>query len=257
MTDRIWKIHDHGKVTFVYNLDQQCEENEGFSYVRLGLYYQTKKGPQNFCDVHVSWNLTRDLRKAFFTGPTDSAMGIDTSRDTLDRLGYQGKEQIVYDKSGHVALYRNGYSPRLDVANGGRAVIFGDPRLDAALKEEAKAIHIKDAYKDRIGTKRTVECWLLGPLFLYSGDTMSGSIVVKCDGRFEPGGGFQTATLWESHYIDDDTLEGGWSNWHQDQESVRKAVSAKSLPPFATGLAWKLEQYKANVTECNAKALSG
>jgi hypothetical protein len=49
-----WKVHDHGVVTSEWDEKDQCEVlAHVFSYERVGLYYNTKKGPQHFCDLHM------------------------------------------------------------------------------------------------------------------------------------------------------------------------------------------------------------
>jgi hypothetical protein len=252
----IWKVHDDGKVTSIWNVTDDCEvSNHAFSYERIGLYYKTKKGPQHFCNIHLAWGTLQSSRyfsMANYTKPGDSVMEINPAR---------------YDPTALRYLPEN-----LDLASGGNVVYYGDPRPDAELRDEAKTFQGGDErYKDLVGKHRKLECWLLGPVTLFQGDNWSGSIVAKLDGRFENGQGYQHCTLWESHYIDDGTLQGvhgpngdvhtlgGWRDVEGDKdatEQIRNAISKKALPPYATGVAWKLEQYKTHVSSCQAKGLS-
>jgi hypothetical protein len=259
--DRIWKVHDHGKVVWVENMDKNCQENPGFHYLRVGLYYVTKKWPQNFCDLHFVWKPTfngaTEYSAGHFSAPSESVEMIETTRGRHDRDKWNGSTEPVYDARGNIIMDSDDYSPNLNLSDGGNVVFYGDFRPDAELVQEAKKFSQKDVFKDRIGKKRNVECWLLGPVYLFPGDDMTGSLVVRLEGRFEEGQGFQHCTLWQSHYVDDGTLIGGWTG-RTSEETIRQAVSVKTLPPYANGLVWKFGQYKASdqLTECTANELT-
>ena len=41
----LWKVHDHGKVSWVWDMEDKCEAlGHWYSYERLGLYYQARHG---------------------------------------------------------------------------------------------------------------------------------------------------------------------------------------------------------------------
>jgi hypothetical protein len=262
-----WKIHDHGKVTAEWNEEDKCEMlHHVFSYERIGLYFNTKKGPQNFCDLHMMWGLDAGDRwwdAAYYTKPGDSSMNIDTSRDKVDAdyfVGTGDGTRIYYDKMDHANVGPKGFSDRLALSDGGEVIYFGDLRPDAELEREAHTI--KDGMKklsDRIGKKRAVECWMLGPVSLLEGDTLLGSLVAKLEGRFEKDQGFQPCSLWSSHYLQDDTRKGhlGGGSDAPEVEAIRSALAAMKLPNFATGVVWKRDQYETRLSMCQAKALSG
>ena len=71
-----YKVHDHGKVTFVWDEDDHCEAlGHWYSYERLGLYYRTRNGPVPFCDLHFWW-ITDTIvfqsgTAAYYTAPGD------------------------------------------------------------------------------------------------------------------------------------------------------------------------------------------
>src|SRR5579885_2361240 len=252
MGDEIYKCHDHGVVGAIYNVTEKCMVSGHYhSYMRIGLYYRTKKAPQNFCDIHLLWGTSPEFVTtswAYYTGAEDSVLTIDTTRNPGDSILFNNGGELPVDAMGHVIMSDPDYSPRLDVSDGGKVVYFGNPRPDAEQLIVWK--HTNDRkghpvgkdhprYRDYIGKKRSLECWLLGPVFLFDGDQMSGSLVVKLEGRFEAGLGFQHCSLWESHYVNDGTLE---KPAEAAADQIRKAVSAKGLPAFASGIVWKVEQ---------------
>jgi hypothetical protein len=261
-----WKVHDHGKVTSEWNEQDDCELlHHVFSYMRIGLYYNTKKGTQNFCDLHMMWGMDRGddwWHGAYYTKPGDSSMNIDTTRDSVDADYYMGISdgtRIYYDKMDHAIVGPKGFSDRLALTDGGKAVYYGDPRPDVELERWAKSI--KDGmkeYQDRIGKKRNVEYWMLGPVSLLEGDPLMGSLVAKLEGRFEKDQGYQPCTLWTSHYVQGDILKGQWEGSDPvEVRAIRSALAAMKLPSFATSIVWKLEQYKTHLSMCQAKGLSG
>src|SRR5262249_52884771 len=94
-----WKVHDHGKVTFVWDTDDECEAlSQAFSYERLGLYYQTRNGPQVFCHLHLMWGTHVGARfwgAAYYTAPGDSALSMDTTRNRMDALAWTGNYEGI------------------------------------------------------------------------------------------------------------------------------------------------------------------
>src|SRR5262245_57768846 len=102
----LWKVHDEGKVTFVWDTEDKCEAlGHWYSYERLGLYYRTRNGLQPFCRLHLSWGTNTIVRLmwagAYYTAPGDSALSMDTSRNRMDLLKWSGKDEgIAYDASG-------------------------------------------------------------------------------------------------------------------------------------------------------------
>jgi hypothetical protein len=270
-----WKVHDHGKVTFVWNEQDNCEElSHSFSYERIGLYYLTKRAPQHFCDLHLMWGTNVGARywsAAYYTPPGGSGLSNDTTRNMIDANTFSGKDEgVAYDAMGHPMMdAQQGFSDKLDLLDGGYVVYFGDPRSDAELREQAKTFRNgKEHFKDRIGRKRNLECWLLGPVSLIAGEQLWGSIVARLHGRFEKDQGFQPCSLFQSHYVQDGSvslgryyegaLQGHWEGGDSDEiKTIRKSVSVLPLPANANGVVWKLEQYETKRTMCQAKAMSG
>jgi hypothetical protein len=117
----------------------------------------------------------------------------------------------------------------------------------------------KALFKDRIGKKRNLEFWMLGPVSLLDGDPLLGSLVAKLEGRFEKDQGFQPCTLWYSHYVQDDILGTHYKQEPAsvEERAIRSALAALKLPSSATSVVWKLEQYKTHLSMCQAKGLSG
>jgi hypothetical protein len=276
--ERHWKVHDHGKVTFVWDQQDRCEElSHSFSYERLGLYYLTKKVPQHFCDLHLMWGTNVGARywsAAYYTKPGDSGLSMDTTRSMADTDRFSGKVvEMHYDAMGNpITDQYDGLSEKLDLLDGGYVVYIGDPRSDAELSHQAQTFHNgKQHFKDRIGRKRDLECWLLGPVSLIAGGFLWGSIVVKLQGRFEKNQGFQHCSLWGSHYCQDGSvsastgdyhggsLQGRWEGDDPNEETkiLRQAPTPLDLPPYANGVVWKREQYEHNRTMCQAKAMAG
>jgi hypothetical protein len=281
-----WKVHDHGKVSFEGDEKDNCEVlSYAYSYERLGLYYLTNKSPQHFCDLHLIWGTKEGARwwsAAYYTAPGDSALTMDTTRSMIDADTYSGRnEGIAYDSMGNAIMdAQQGFSDKLNLTDGGYVVYFGDPRPDAELRNEAKTFqHGMEHFKDRIGRKRNLECWLLGPVSLVEGDKLWGSFVAKLQGRFEKNLGYQPCTLLMSHYVQDGSisdgnyhagvLEGAWEETSAPTEGfarrqnsqiikdIRHAVVEMPLPAFARGVVWKLEQHEVKRTMCQAKAMSG
>ena len=270
-----WKVHDNGKVTFVWDEQDECEAlTQSFSYERLGLYYVTRNGQQLFCHLHLMWGTNEAVRwwaAAYYTAPGDSGQSIDTTRSLMDVVAFTGQDEgIIYDGAGHpVMSQQEGYSDKLDLLNGGYVVYFGDPRPDAQLISQAKTFQ---GGMKRLGSRirhmRNVECWLLGPVSLVAGGQLYGSIVAKLRGRFERGTGFQPCTLWQSAYAQDGsvgdgryyegTLSGNWEGICSDKvNSIRSDISPLPLPSYAKGVVWKLEQFANGRTMCQAKSMSG
>jgi hypothetical protein len=270
-----WKVHDHGKVNFVWDEQNNCEElSHSFSYERLGLYYLTKKAPQHFCDLHLMWGTNEGARywsAAYYTATGDSGLTMDTTRNRMDELAFSGKDEgIAYDAMGRPVMDpQQGFSDKLDLLDGGYVVYFGDPRPDAELRDQAKTFKGgMEHFRDRIGRKRNLECWLLGPVSLIAGEQLWGSIVARLHGRFEKDQGYQPCTLWQSNYVQDGsvsigryyegTLKGSWEGPDSEEvKTTRKAVRTLRLPTYARVVVWKLEQFANKRTMCQAKAMSG
>ncbi len=275
MTNR-WKVHDEGKVTYIWDFDDKCEAlSHSYSYMRLGLYYRTKNGMQPFSHLHLMWptNVDSMEKLAWYTAPGESELTISTTRNGQDVTAWTYKDQgIVYDAAGRPIMDpQQGYSENLDLQNGGYMVYFGDPRPDAELKKKAKEIHLgMKHYGGRIGHARYVECWLLGPVSLLPGQELKGSIVAKLRGRFEQGLSYQTCTLWQSHYCQDGKFDDYVGRYYEGMlqtsfegagseqvNMIRANLFELPLPPYARGVAWKVEQYKKGRTRCQAKSMSG
>jgi len=273
----MWKVHDNGKVSYVWDMEDKCEAlGHWYSYERLGLYYKTRNGPQPLCHVHLMWETHVNMRlehTGCYTAPGDSALSLDTTRNAMDMLAFSGKnEGIAHDAMGRPVMDpQEGYSERLDLLNGGYVVYFGDPRPDAELKRQAKTFQGGMKHLgDRIGHVRNVECWLLGPVSLMAGQKLYGSIVAKLRGRFEKGLGFQPCTLLWSHYAQDGKVDGPTNSyvegdlkgyWEGTGKEVVKLIRMSTfelpLPSYATGVVWKVEQFRNGRTMCQAKGMSG
>ncbi|HWB14340.1 MAG TPA: hypothetical protein VG826_34260 [Pirellulales bacterium] len=271
----MWKVHDHGKVTYVWDTEDKCEAlSHKYSYERLGLYYRTRTGLQPFCHLHFTWEMHVDFRiraEACYTAPGESRLTIDTTRNAMDLLAFSGQDEgIAYDAMGKPVMDpQEGYSDRLDLLNGGYVVYFGDPRPDMELVRQAKTFQGgMRRLGGRIGHTRNLECWLLGPVSLVAGQQLYGSIVAKLRGRFENGMGFQPCTLWQSHYAQDGkayegyytegTLKGAWEGADSEEvKMIRSNLSPLPLPSYASRVVWKVEQYRFGRTMCETKAMSG
>lgn len=273
----MWKVHDHGKVSYVWDTEDKCEAlGHWYSYERLGLYYRTRNGVQPFCHLHFMWETNINVRicaESHYTAPGDSALTMDTTRNLMDALAMSSKDEgIAYDALDRPVMdQQQGFSDKLDLRNGGVVVYFGDLRPDAELKRQAKTFQGGMKHlAGRIGHVRNLECWLLGPVSLVAGGQLYGSIVAKLRGRFENGLDFQPCTLWQSSYaqdgkVDDATggyyggkLQGKWEGVSSiEVNTIRSTVFPLQLPSFASGVVWKLEQYKNGRTMCQAKGMSG
>lgn len=271
----MWKVHDHGKVTSIWDMDDKCEAlSHSYSYERLGLYFRTGNGFQPICHLHFMWETRINLRisaDACYTAPGDSRLTMDTTRNAMDLLAFSGQnEGIAYDAMGKPIMdVQEGYSEKLDLLNGGYVVYFGDPRPDAELVREAKTFQGgMQRLAHKIRHPRNLECWLLGPVSLVAGQKLYGSIVVKIRGSFESGQGFHPCTLWQSHYAQDGKvydrsylegdLKGSWDGIGSEKTNmIRSNLFPLPLPSHASGVAWKVEHYRNGRTMCQALGMSG
>jgi hypothetical protein len=227
-----------------------CEKrNKEKSYERIGLYVHTPAdGYENFCDVHVTWNMQDPNPKkmtmpftgykAWYSGPMESVSQIKTlERSQLDKDEY--------------ARYKN-VSPDLDIDAGGHALVVeayktgpGSPKLQ----------HFSDFKLKPLVQKEPAYIWLFGPLLL--NNDAYGSLYVELTGSFQAGKGFQPLKIHGSSYAD------GIANFYpayagqadytdfvrQTYEQRVQATHPARLPTNGKWL-WKIESFARNKTGC-------
>jgi len=127
---------------------QKCDNKYDWSaYIRIGLYYVTKKGErQNFCDIHLGGLPSEITLRGIFSGPKDSA-------NTITRLTRSQAAQKRYFLEGTV-------NPDLDISAGGQAKSFVNKETN------------------------TLDVWLFGPVLLEG--VPYGSLVARLDGFVFP-----------------------------------------------------------------------
>ena len=132
---------------------QQCNKTyDWMAYIRLGLYFVTKKGErQNFCDVHLGGLPSEATLKGVFSGPQDST-------NDITRLARTQAAQKRYFQEGKV-------NSDLELSNGGQAHTFWNKEF------------------------KSLDIWLFGPL-LFEG-VAYGSLVARLEGFQYPKSTYQ------------------------------------------------------------------
>jgi hypothetical protein len=234
---------------------KQCDNKyDWMAYIRIGLYYVTKKGErQNFCDIHLGGIPSEITQRGIFSGPKDSA-------NQITRMGRSKAAQERY---------------------------FLDGKVNSDLELSAGGVVRPLVNRD----EKSLDVWLFGPL-LFEG-VAYGSLVARLVGfefpkatyqnkidftqpddvvdkqRSDPE--FQRFKLippkgWTLKFFPCVLLGGDYSEGTSPQPMDRSVKSAPSLgkalgaarhrlqaaflPQNVSKVVWKVEDVADELTEC-------
>jgi len=231
------------------------------AYIRIGLYYVTKKGErQNFCDVHLGGIPSEVTQRGIFSGPKDSA-------NQITRLGRSKAAQERYFLEGKV-------NSDLDLSAGGQARPLVNKELNVLDVWLFGPLLLENvAYGSLVARLEGFQF----PKATYQSKidyTQPDDVVDKQ--HSDPN--FQRFKLvapknWGLKFLPCKLLGGDYSEGTNPLSTDRASKSAPSLgkalgdarhrlqpaflPTNVTKVAWKIEEFADELTECEIYARHG
>ena len=264
---------------------RKCDAKyDWFAYVRFGLYYVSRGGERtNFCDIHFGWLPTEPIDYGVFSGPKDSTKDITRYGRTQEAIRRYDRDHkvhsdLVLSGGGRAKLVQNSKRKTIDVWLFGpvlfEGVGYGSLVAELAGLELPKTAIKRTPIDEKTGKERDIyDPKKVRYLVFYPKNYASR---------------YHACTLWGSTYSDgtkprapgdDNIIHDGGSTVHYEDnrapgekdyvkpgpapaltdalESARTSLKMAFLPKNAIRVEWKIEDYSANLTDCQVLERGG
>lgn len=250
-----------------------------FSYERIGLYYRTRKGRRNFCDLHF-WGAADDLGKkgrspgdrphghqGSYAGPKSPIIPTYFDKKLQTKKAFDENQRTNDDYELYDRICREHAEPDWEAAFSAACARRGVDRGGVA----------QVIYTDR----NTYDCWLFGPLRL-DGSGAYGSLVADLEGfdeylwdnRMDPFdkprttppptgrwphpikgrvGVFRSCALWGSHDTGRNVTISQMSSYLTDP---KRSMFPAFLPRDVISIEWKVEDTGVKLSDVEIHKLS-